>query len=179
MPIKIVNINAIFSLHFQLYVSVGSRASSIVTDSVIADIKSTFASYKANGQLAAGLLAIAEKLRLKLRHVTPAHVLLILNVLAVVATGIVLFLFFHVRDLEYNVWGREGVWLYVEKVAYILSGGWMISGLMYLVLMMSVKAPFWGIIFTFIAGVVTVFLYIFEEQIFPDQDSSGSFNYTM
>ncbi|XP_033748943.1 uncharacterized protein LOC117333647 [Pecten maximus] len=148
-----------------LYVTAGYGARNLVTSAVISDIVSTFSSYKAAGHIAEGLLVISEKLRVTLRSVTPAHILLILNVIGLVILGLVLFFFLYLRDLEHNVWGREGVWRVLGDVVYWLSGVWIINGLLYVVVYTSVKTPYAGILAALLAGVVMVAIFVYDETV--------------
>ncbi|XP_062598680.1 uncharacterized protein LOC134260111 [Saccostrea cucullata] len=159
----------------KVHVAVGYKATSLVTSDVIDYIKNTFVSYKSNGKLAEGLLVIAEKLRITLRGVTPAHVLLILNMIVVVLTAVFLVFFLHLRSVEFNAWGREGLWKIPEYFFYFISGVWMINGLLYGVIYVSNKAPYWATFFSGIMGLAFIILYIFEEQIFDTYSNSGSY----
>ena len=163
---------------FQVEVSVGSKASSLVTDSIISYIKSTFISYKNNGQTAQGLLVIAEKLRTTLRSVTPAHILLIMTMIIVVGVAAFLVFFLHFRSVEYNVWGREGPWQIVDYAFYFLSGVWLVDGLLFSVIYFSNKAPYIAVFFSGVMAIVCIILYIFEEKIFTTYSNSGSYNIT-
>lgn len=146
-----------------------------MTSDVIDYIKTTFVSYKSNGQLAEGLLVIAEKLRTTLRGVTPAHILLILNMIVVVLTTAFLVFVLHLRSVEFNVWGREGIWKIPEYFLYLISGVWMINGLLFGVIYMSNKAPYWATFFSAIMGIACIIMYVFEEQIFSTYSNSGSY----
>nr|XP_022336711.1 uncharacterized protein LOC111132992 isoform X1 [Crassostrea virginica] len=159
----------------KVHVAVGYKASSLVTSDVIDYIKTTFVSYKSNGQLAEGLLVIAEKLRTTLRGVTPAHILLILNMIVVVLTTAFLVFVLHLRSVEFNVWGREGIWKIPEYFFYLISGVWMINGLLFGVIYMSNKAPYWATFFSAIMGIACIIMYVFEEQIFSTYSNSGSY----
>lgn len=146
-----------------LYVTAGYAAGSLVTDAVIADIASTFSSYKSAGYIAEGLLVISEKLRVTLRSITPAHVLLILNMIGLFALGVGLFFFLYHRDLEHNVWGREGIWRVVGVIVYCLSGVWLVKALLYVVVYTSVKTPYAGIIAALMAASVMVAIVVYDE----------------
>lgn len=159
----------------KVHVAVGYKANSLVTSDVIDYIKTTFVSYKNNGKLAEGLLVIAEKLRTTLRGVTPAHIILILNMIIVVLTAAFLIFFLHLRSVEFNVWGREGFWKIPEYFFYLISGVWMINGLLFGVIYMSNKAPYWATFFSGIIGLACIVMYIFEEKIFDTYSNSGSY----
>ncbi|OWF38792.1 uncharacterized protein LOC110465870 [Mizuhopecten yessoensis] len=162
-----------------LYVSVGYGAGNLVTSAVIADIVSTFGSYKAGGNIAEGLFVISEKLRVTLRSVTPAHILLILNMIGLTLLGIFLFFFLYLRDLEYNVWGREGVWCVLGEMVYWLSGAWIFHGLLYFVIYTSLKAPYAGILAALLAGVVMVALFVYENTLFKNPSILSTSNSTI
>ncbi|KAK3082828.1 hypothetical protein FSP39_006565 [Pinctada imbricata] len=159
-------------------VSVGYKASSLVTDSIISYIKSTFITYKNNGRTADGLLIIAEKLRTTLRSITPAHILLILNMVAIVILTAFLVFFLHFRSVEFNAWGREGPWKLVDYAFYFLSGVWLVDGLLFSVIYISNKAPYLAVLFSGVMALVCIILYIFEEQVFTTYSNSGSYNFT-
>lgn len=161
-----------------VHVSVGERATSVVTSDVVTSIKSTFLSYKQQGRLGEGLLVIAEELRLVLRGVTAAHVLLIVNMITLVAFGAFLIAFLQFRNLDYNVWGREKFWKGLEIFFYVISGVWLINGLLYGVIYVSNKAPYWAILIAGFFGMACIVLYVFEGQLFPSSTNSGSYNLT-
>ncbi|XP_060078388.1 uncharacterized protein LOC132557878 [Ylistrum balloti] len=162
-----------------LYVSAGYGASNFINSAVISDISSTFASYKAGGNIADALLVISEKLRVTLRSVTPAYILLILNMIGLVVLAIVLFIFLYLRDLEYNVWGRNGVWRVLGEVVYWLSGAWIIHGILYVVVFSSVKAPYAGILAALIAGAIMVAIFVYEDTLSHDALVALSSNATI
>lgn len=170
-----LNLRVLFIYDFKVHVAVGYKANSLVTSDVIDYIKTTFVSYKNNGRLSEGLLVIAEKLRTTLRGVTPAHILLILNMIMVVLTAAFLIFFLHLRSVEFNVWGREGFWKIPEYFFYLISGVWMINGLLFGVIYMSNKAPYWATFFSGVIGLACIIMYIFEEKIFDTYSNSGSY----
>lgn len=77
-----------------------------------------------------------------------------------------------------NVWGREGIWKILENVVYALSGAWAINALLFIVINMSTRAPFWGMVVALLGALVLVVMYIFEETIFTEQKTTVSFNIT-
>lgn len=162
----------------RIHVSVGYKAANLVTDSVVADIESTFRSYINNGRIADGLIQIADDLRKTLRALTPAHIVLIINMLVLAALGVFLVFLLHFRSLELNVWGTEKFWKIPEYAIYFLSGVWAIDGTIFGVIFISNRAPFWAILIGVIMGVTCFIIYSFDDELFGSSTNSGKYNFT-
>lgn len=162
----------------QIHVSVGYKASTFVTDSVISDIESTFRKYLNQNRLGDGFLEIAEILRKTLRAVTPAHVVLIVNMIVLAATGVFLVFFLHLRSVELNVWGAEKFWKIPEYLIYFFSGVWVIDGTIFGVIFISNRAPFWAVLVCVLMGVACFLIYAFDDELFGNSTNSGRLNFT-
>lgn len=158
--------------------SVGYKASSLVTDSVVSKIESTFREYNNQGRLADGLLKVADDLRKTLRAITPAHIVLIMNMIVLVALGVFLVFFLHLRSVELNVWGAEKLWKIPEYLIYFFSGVWLIDTTIFGVLFISNRAPFWAILIGALMGVTCFLIYSFDDELFGSSTNSGKLNFT-
>lgn len=165
-------------IFFQIHTSVGYKAASLVTDSVVSDIEATFRSYINQGRIADGLIQIADDLRKTLRGITPAHVVLIINMVVLVALGIFLVFFLHLRSVELNVWGAEKFWKIPEYAIYVLSGVWLIDGTIMGVIFISNRAPYWAILIGLLMGITCFLIFSFDEELFGSSTNSGSYNFT-
>ncbi|XP_071179138.1 uncharacterized protein [Mytilus edulis] len=162
----------------KIHVSVGYKASSLVTDSVVSKIESTFREYNNQGRLADGLLKVADDLRKTLRAITPAHIVLIMNMIVLVALGVFLVFFLHLRSVELNVWGAEKLWKIPEYLIYFFSGVWLIDATIFGVLFISNRAPFWAILIGVLMGVTCFLIYSFDDELFGSSTNSGKLNFT-
>jgi hypothetical protein len=162
----------------QIHTSVGYKAASLVTDSVVSDIEATFRSYINQGRIAEGLIQIADDLRKTLRGFTPAHVVLVINMVVLVGLGMFLVFFLHLRSVELNVWGAEKFWKIPEYMIYFLSGVWLIDGTIMGVIFISNRAPYWAILIGLLMGITCFVIFSFDEELFGSSTNSGSYNFT-
>lgn len=162
----------------RIHTSVGYKAASLVTDSVVADIEATFRSYINQGRIADGLIQIADDLRKTLRGITPAHVVLIINMVVLVGLGMFLVFFLHLRSVELNVWGVEKLWKIPDYMIYFLSGVWLIDGTIMGVIFISNRAPYWAILIGLLMGITCFLIFSFDEELFGSSTNSGNYNFT-
>ncbi|KAL3857966.1 hypothetical protein ACJMK2_012590 [Sinanodonta woodiana] len=148
-------------------ISVGQTAAKYLTDSKVAELTTQFTDLSKHGRLEEALDLLIQELKITLRGLTPAHKMLMASLIFSIFFGAFLIFFLLIRDLEYDIWGQENHWWLVGFVIRLITGLYIIKGLVLLICLLSHKVNYFGAIICFILGVLCFILYGFADDIFP------------
>ncbi|XP_050410624.1 uncharacterized protein LOC126825159 [Patella vulgata] len=162
----------------RVYTSVGAKATQYLSGSKLSSLHDTFLWYVNQGRIEEGLRLFVEEIRTNLRSLTPAHIILIINIVAVGLLVVFLVFFLHLSDVELNVWGREKQWFVMDVIVKLVTGVWVIQGLFYAISHILDKVSIWVAAICTIAAAGCIAIYLTEDKIFPGRYFNDKVNFT-
>ncbi|KAK3587611.1 hypothetical protein CHS0354_032813 [Potamilus streckersoni] len=148
-------------------ISAGQTVAKYLTDSKITEMTSKFVDLSKYVQLEEALDLLIQDLRTTLRGITPAHKMLLATLIFSLLFVSFMIFFLMIRDLEYDIWGQENHWWLMEFLIRMVTGLYIIKGMVLGIIFLSHKVHYFGAIICFVLGVLCFILYVFSDDIFP------------
>ncbi|ESO97763.1 hypothetical protein LOTGIDRAFT_152859 [Lottia gigantea] len=168
-----------YSKHFnKVYTSVGSKASSFLSESKLAALHSSFLENVNNGKLEDGLLLLVDEVRTNLRSFTPAHILVVVNVVIIVLVVLFFTFFLHMSDVELNVWGNEKQWAVLDIIIKFITGVWFLNFMFLGIGNTLYRLNIWASLVCLAAAIGCIVIVYEHDVIFTSRSTVTNFNLT-